>query len=86
MDDPSRFPYSDQAGAYLGLAPSVYPSGDIDYRGRITQEGNDLLRWRLAEAAHNLLSRTRRDCASKRWSEKLAVQKSRHLKNTKTEI
>lgn len=75
IDDPSRFPRSDQVGAYLGLAPSVYQSGDIDYRGRITKEGDGLLRWLLVEAAHNLLSHTQRDCALKRWGEKLAAQK-----------
>lgn len=75
IDDSSRFQHSDQVGAYLGLVPSVYQSGDIDYRGRITKEGDGLLRWLLVEAAHNLLSHTQRDCALKRWGEKLAAQK-----------
>jgi len=75
IDDPERFQRSDQVGAYLGLVPSVYQSGDIDYRGRITKEGDGLLRWLLVEAAHSLLSHTRRDCALKRWGERLQAQK-----------
>lgn len=75
IDDPGRFERSDQVSAYLGLVPSVYQSGDIDYRGRITKEGDGLLRWLLVEAAHNLLSHTRRDCALKRWGKRLEAQK-----------
>lgn len=75
IDDPSRFQRSAQVGAYLGLVPSVYQSGDIDYRGRITKEGDRLLRWLLVEAAHNLLSHTQRDCALKRWGERLEAHK-----------
>ncbi|MGR8953658.1 MAG: IS110 family transposase [Gammaproteobacteria bacterium] len=75
IDDPQRFKRSDQVGAYVGLVPSVYQSGDIDYRGRVTKEGDRLLRWLLVEAAHNLLSHTRRDCALKRWGEKLEAHK-----------
>ncbi|MGR8953527.1 MAG: IS110 family transposase [Gammaproteobacteria bacterium] len=75
IDDPERFQRSDQVGAYLGLVPSVYQSGDIDYRGRITKEGDGLLRWLLVEAAHSLLSHTRRDFALKRWGKRLEAQK-----------
>lgn len=75
IDEPRRFQRSDQVGAYLGLVPSVYPSGTVDYRGRITKEGDHLLRWLLVEAAHSLLSHTRRDCALKRWGKRLEAAK-----------
>jgi transposase len=75
IDDPQRFAHSEQVGAYIGLVPSVYQSGDTEYRGRITKEGDRLLRWLLVEAAHSLLTHTRRDCALKRWGLRLAEQK-----------
>jgi transposase len=75
IDDPQRFKRSDQVAAYLGLVPSVYQSGEVDYRGRITKEGDGLLRWLLVEAAHSLLTHTQRDFALKRWGERLEQQK-----------
>lgn len=44
-------------------------------RGSITKEGDGLLRWLLVEAAHVLLTRTRRSCALKRWGLKLQASK-----------
>lgn len=75
IDTPERFKRSSQVGAYLGLVPSVYQSGEIDYRGRITKEGDHLLRWLLTEAAHCLLTNTRRQFALKRWGQRLEKQK-----------
>lgn len=75
IDEPERFRRSEQVGAYVGLVPSVYQSGDTGYRGRITKEGDGLLRWLLVEAAHNLLTHTRRDCALKRWGQRLIEHK-----------
>lgn len=75
IDAPERFAHSEQVGAYLGLVPSVYQSGDTDYRGRITKEGDGLLRWLLVEAAHSLLTHTCRDCALKRWGQRLVEHK-----------
>ena len=71
IDDPSRFETGKQVAAYLGLVPRVYQSGETEYRGRITKEGDKLLRWLLVEAAHVLLSRVGRSCALKRWGKKL---------------
>lgn len=75
IDDPKRFGRSEQVGAYLGLVPSVYQSGDVDYRGRITKEGDRLLRWLLVEAAQSLLANTKKTCALKQWGERLEKQK-----------
>jgi len=75
IDDPQRFKRSDQVPAYLGLVPSVQQSGEMAYRGRITKEGDGLLRWLLVEAAHVLLTRTRKSCALKRWGLRLAKKK-----------
>lgn len=75
IDDPGRFSRGDQVAAYLGLVPSVNQSGETDYSGRITKEGDALLRWLLVEAAHVLLTRSRGDCALKRWGKRLEQRK-----------
>ena len=75
IDDPHRFARSDQVGAYVGLVPRIYQSGDISYLGRITKEGDRLLRWLLIEAAHCLLSNTKRKCALKQWGLRIQAKK-----------
>lgn len=71
LDAPERFARGEQVGAYAGLVPSVRQSGERDSHGPITKEGDALLRWLLVEAAHALLTRTRKSCALKRWGLKL---------------
>ncbi len=75
IDEPGRFETGEQVAAYLGLVPRVYQSGETEYRGRITKEGDKLLRWLLVEAAHVLLTRVRKSCALKRWGKKLEKRK-----------
>jgi transposase len=75
IDDPTRFKNSAHVPAYLGLVPRVHQSGETHYHGRISKEGDKLLRWLLVEAAHVLLTRTRRSCALKRWGLKLAKKR-----------
>jgi len=69
--DPARFESGRQVGAYLGLVPSLYQSGQTNRRGRITKHGNRQTRWALAIAANALL-RTRRPSAIRDWGRKLA--------------
>ena len=75
LDDPTRFARSTHVAAYLGLVPRVHQSGETHYHGRISKEGDKLLRWLLVEAAHVLLTRTKRTCALKRWGLKLAKKR-----------
>jgi transposase len=75
IDDPDRFPGPEKVAAYLGLTPSVYQSGETEYRGRITKTGDKLLRWLLVEAAHILLSRSGTPCELRTWG--LRLQKSK---------
>lgn len=74
IDDPHRFQRAEEVADYLGLAPRVYQSGDVDRRGRITKEGDRLLRWHLVEGAHVLLT-LGKDCALRRWGLALAERK-----------
>lgn len=48
---PGRFRSSKQVASYAGLDPSVHQSGETYYHGRISKNGNVLLRFFLIEAA-----------------------------------
>ena len=43
IDTPQRFKRSTSVGAYLGLTPRRYQSGEIDKAGRISKCGDGLL-------------------------------------------
>jgi transposase len=75
IDDPRRFRRGAQVAAYLGLAPSVHQSGELDRHGHITRDGDKLLRGYLYEAAHVLLTRKTGSSALRRWGLKLARKK-----------
>ena len=74
IDDPHRFRCEEEVADYLGLAPRIYQSGETAYRGRITREGDHLLRWHLVECAHVLLTKGK-DCALKQWGMQLERRK-----------
>jgi len=46
-----RFPDSKHVVSYVGLAPAINASGDKQHLGKITKQGNALLRWVLGQAA-----------------------------------
>jgi transposase len=71
IDDPGRFDNGDQVASYLGLVPREYQSGETHFRGRITKEGDQLLRSLLVEAATALLSRVKRRSNLKDWGQHL---------------
>jgi transposase len=47
----ARFPDSKHVVSYVGLAPAVNASADKQRLGKITKQGNALLRWVLGQAA-----------------------------------
>jgi len=51
IDDPKRFKNVRQVGAYAGLVPRQYESGQSSRQGRITGRGNPLLRGLLVEVS-----------------------------------
>ncbi len=51
IDDPSRFKNGKQVGAYAGLTPRLYQSGTMNRMGRISGQGNALLRALLVEVS-----------------------------------
>ena len=72
IDDPMRFRRSRSVGAYVGLTPRGYASGEVDYNGRISKCGDAMLRTYLFEAAGVLLTRVHKWCALKAWGLRLA--------------
>ena len=72
LDDVSRFQRSSSAGAYLGLTPRRYASGEIDRMGRITKRGDRMTRTHLYEAANVLLTREIGFSRLKAWGLRIA--------------
>jgi transposase len=61
VDVPARFRKSKSVGAVFGLTTSRYQSGEIDWSGRISRCGDEMMRTMLYEAAQSMLH-------SKKWS------------------
>ena len=75
VDDPKRFKHASDVGAYLGLTPRRYQSGEVDRTGRISKHGDKLTRYYLFEAANVLLNCVRRGSSLKNWGAKLASKR-----------
>lgn len=72
IDDADRFKRSRAAGAYFGLVPRRHQSGDVDWVGRITKQGDNQVRKLLYEAANSILTRVRQSFPLKTWALKIA--------------
>ena len=73
VDDPERFRRSRDIGAYLGLVPRRYQSGEVEYTGSISKCGDRRVRTLLYEAANVMLTRYRGALKLKDWA--LAIAK-----------
>jgi transposase len=71
-----RFASAKQVGSYFGLIPSEHSSGGRQKLGRITKQGNSLLRFLLVEAGQ---SAVRKDVQLGRFYRRLAARKHRAL-------
>jgi transposase len=67
VERPEEFKNGRAVSAWVGLTPARYQSGQIDYIGRISRQGDVHLRTYLYEAANTVLTRSRADTAIKRW-------------------
>lgn len=76
LDDPGRFRSSRSVGAFLGLTPRRYQSGERDRVGAISKAGDPAARVALFEAAHVLLTRVARWSALKAWGLRLAQRRA----------
>jgi transposase len=71
IDEPARFRRSRSVGAYIGLTPRRFASGEVDWSGRISKCGDRMLRSYLFEAAGVLLTRVPQWCKLKAWGHRL---------------
>ncbi len=76
IDDPSRFSDSRAVGAYLGLTSRRYQSGEMDYTGRISKNGDSMMRSLLYEAANSLLTIVRKAHPVKDWARRIRKRSS----------
>lgn len=75
IDCPERFRRSRDVGAHLGLTPARYQSGETDIQGRISRCGDELARTALYEAAHSLLTRSRKWSSLRVWGMQVAKRR-----------
>jgi transposase len=75
IDDPYRFKNSRAVGAYLGMTPRQYSSGETHRQGRISKCGSKEMRWLLNEAATVMLTRSKKWNRIKAWGVKLSSKK-----------
>ena len=61
VDLPARFRKSKSVGAVFGLTCAKYQSGEVDWSGRISRCGDEMMRVMLYEAAQSMMR-------SKKWS------------------
>lgn len=71
IDNPQRFEDSKDVGAYLGLTPTQYSSGEIQRQGRISKKGSRSTRCLLVEAATVLLYRCKSTSRLRAWGLRL---------------
>lgn len=80
FDDATRFATAGQVGAYIGMVPKQFDSGETERHGRITRHGNRLVRSLLVEVAwaslrHNPWARAcyQRISGGKKSRKKIAI-------------
>jgi len=75
VDDPWRFAKSGDIGAYFGLTPKQYQSGETDRQVGISRLGNAMTRQHLVQAATVLLISTRTWSTLRAWGMKIAKKR-----------
>lgn len=71
IEDPRRFRQSRDVGAYLGLTPKRWQSGEKDITRVISKQGDVVVRHYLYEAANCLLTTWGGRSALKSWGLRL---------------
>ena len=71
VETPARFARSSSVGAYFGMTPRRYQSGEVDHAGRVSKCGDGMVRGLLYEAAKVLLSRSAKPSDLQAWGRSL---------------
>jgi transposase len=74
LEDPQRFSKSREVGAYLGLVAGRRDSGQSHRELGITKQGDSYLRKLLTQCAHYILGPFGRDCALRRFGQRLEAR------------
>jgi len=81
IEDPYRFESSKQVGAYFGMCPSVANSGNEDTgennTGRITKQGDEMVRSLLVQAAHTMLRDGMVDSELRQFGKRIEAKKGK---------
>jgi transposase len=72
VDVPARFRKSKSVGAVFGLTCAKYQSGEIDWSGRISRCGDEMMRAMLYEAAQSMLVHSKKWSWLKAWAMQIA--------------
>jgi transposase len=72
LGDPSRFVNGKKVASYIGMIPGEYSSGERQRLGKMTKQGNALLRYLWTEAT---LHAVRKDPELKRFDRRKLIQK-----------
>jgi transposase len=72
LGEPSRFAHGNQVASYIGMIPCEHTSGKRQRLGKLTKEGNSLLRYLWTEAT---LHAVRKDPELKRFYRRKLIQK-----------
>lgn len=80
LDNPRRFAKSRDVGAYLGLIPRQYDSGDSRPQMRITKTGDRMMRALLVQSAQHILGRFGKDSDLRRHGLKIAARGGKNAK------
>lgn len=70
LGDITRFSSAKKLCAYIGIVPSLSSSGGKSHTGRITRQGNRLLRWAFTEAAFPAI---KKDASLRQFYERIAA-------------
>jgi len=81
LGDPKRFKNSRSVGAYFGMTPTQYSSGEVHRQGRISKRGSNEVRAMLNDAATSILYCTKSWSRIKAWGLKIHKKKG-HKKAT----
>lgn len=83
FDDAARFRRSSSAGAYLGLTPRRYESGEISRNGRVSKRGDMFTRKCLFEAANAIFCRNLGGPRLRTWARAMRQRPRTPLRSTR---
>jgi transposase len=75
VDVPARFRKSKSVGAVFGLTCAKYQSGEVEWSGRISRCGDEMMRVMLYEAAQSMLLHSKKWSWLKAWAMQIAKRR-----------